>query len=97
MAVPLESAIVRRIMRKLQTVPGCWAIKVHGSGMGKIGVPDIIGSYCGRMFALEVKRPQLGVVSPIQKYQMEKLANAGALVAVVESLEDVIAVMGLPA
>lgn len=93
--VPLESAIVNRIMRRLNIEPGMWAIKTHGSPMSRNGTPDIIGSFMGRAFALEVKRPKVGVVSESQKYQMQKLANAGALVAVVEGMEDALAVLGV--
>ncbi len=95
--VPLESAIVKRIMRRLEIEPGCWAVKIHGTAMGKRGVPDILGSYCGRAFALEVKRPDVGVVSESQKYQLQKLANAGAKAAVVESVEDALEVLGIRA
>lgn len=94
-AIPLESAIVKRIVRRLEREPGCWLIKTHGSVMGRRGVPDILGCYMGRMFALEVKRPEVGKVSESQRHEMGKLANAGAFVAVVESLEDAIGVLGL--
>ncbi len=94
-SVPLESAIVQRIMRYLNVRPGVWAVKIHGDGYTRRGVPDIIGSAYGRAFALEVKRPGVGVLSESQKHELQKLANAGALVAVVESLEDALKVLGI--
>lgn len=93
--IPLESAIVQRIIRKLNSSPDLWAIKIHGGPGGARGVPDIIGSHRGRMFALEVKRPEVGRLSESQKYQLQKLADSGALCAVVESVEDVVEVLGL--
>lgn len=93
---PLEAAIVRRICKFLNTVPGLWYIKPDPRSAG-IGTPDIIGCYCGRMFALEVKRPgRHHPVSPMQKRQLQAIANAGGLVAVVESLEDAQAVLEVP-
>lgn len=63
--------------------------------MQRAGVPDIVGCYQGRMFALEVKAPGgKHPVTPIQKYEMQKMANAGARVAVIESVEDALAVLG---
>lgn len=93
--MPLESSIVKRICDRLAREPGCWYMKVHGSALGRRGVPDIIGSMHGKMFGLEVKRPKYGRVAPLQEYELQQIANAGGMAAVVESLEDVCEVLGL--
>lgn len=84
-------------MKRLQREPGVWLVKYHGDEMSRAGVPDILGCLYGRMFGLEVKRPDEGVVAPIQRYEMQKMANAGAKVAVVESVEDALAALGIGA
>lgn len=93
--IPLERAIVDRITRRLKDEPSIWLLKVHGSSFGRRGIPDIIGCLSGQMFALEVKRPSVGRVSPSQMHNMMKMADAGAVVAVVESVEDALEVLGL--
>jgi hypothetical protein len=59
------------------------------------GIPDIIGCLDGRFFGLEAK---VGANQPtvLQTKCMGQLAAAGAIVAVVRSLEDVVAALDLP-
>lgn len=64
--------------------------------MQRAGVPDILGAHYGRMFGLEVKSPgALRGVTRLQQYEMQKMANAGVLVAVVESVQDALTVLGI--
>jgi hypothetical protein len=50
------------------------------------GLPDLIGCYRGRFFALEVKRPeQRGNTSRRQEYVMGLISRAGGLAQVVTS------------
>lgn len=94
--VPMEAAIVRRILKRLEAEsPMIWCMKTHGSGMGRRGIPDIIGVFNGMMFALEVKRPGGGVVAPLQRWELSKIAAARGVAAVVESVEDAEEVLGL--
>ena len=53
----LEKYIVARIMAVLKKVPGLVIRKRHGTVMGMAGDPDLYGSYRGRHFEIEVKRP----------------------------------------
>lgn len=94
--VPRESAVVNRIMKNLAKQPYCWAKKWHGDGFGDSGVPDIIGCYMGRFFALEVKAPGGShPVTPLQRWELQQIGNASGLAAIVESWEDVERVLGL--
>lgn len=87
--IPLERAITDKILRWLRQQDKCWCFKVAGSGSQMRGVPDIVGCYDGRFFALEVKRPKTGRVSDIQKHMIGLIAGAGGIVGVVYSAEDV--------
>lgn len=60
--------------------------------MAPTGTPDIIGCHkkTGRMVLVEVKRPGK-VPTPVQNMVMQDWRDAGALVFVATSIEDVIA------
>ncbi|MBT9168970.1 MAG: hypothetical protein DDT19_02322 [Syntrophomonadaceae bacterium] len=86
-SAPLEKTITAAVLRWLRAQPGCYAIKTHGD-YRQAGQPDIIGSYRGKCFALEVKRPG-GKVTPLQTAILVKWGEAGAVAGVVTSVEDV--------
>lgn len=92
--IPLERAITDKILRWLRRQERCWCFKVLGGGAQARGVPDIIGCWRGRFFALEVKRPRFGRVSPLQAHVIGQLRAAGAIVGVVYGLEDVRRLLG---
>jgi len=95
-APPKEDAIVTAIIRRLKREPCLWYVKNHGTPFGRRGIPDITGCYRGRMFGLEVKRPgRKHDVSKLQELELQRIANAGGLAAVVESVDDAMAVLCL--
>ena len=55
----------------------------------KSGIPDINAVICGEFWAFEVKRPFLGVVSPLQRQMMDNINAAGGHAAVVSYVEEV--------
>lgn len=69
---------------------GKW-IKIHGSAMQERGLPDILGTLRGRTVALEVKVPG-EELTPLQAFQLRQLAAAGAITAVVVSVEGALEV-----
>lgn len=81
-----EASIVQSIMRWLKS-QGAHVIKTYG-GPNRRGLPDLIGVYRGRALALEVKRPG-GKPTPLQEYELGRWAAAGAVAAVVTSVDDV--------
>ena len=83
-----ESAIVQRILKFLNALPGCVARKRWGGGMGVAGDPDITGCLRGRHLEFEVKRPGLQP-TVLQARRLEEWKRAGAVVAVVTSAEEV--------
>ena len=87
-----EKAIVNSIKRYLEKLPECYIIKTHGS-VYVAGQPDILGCYQGRTLALEVKRPG-GKPPKLQQAVLKKWEAAGAVVAVVTSVEEVKELLG---
>jgi len=86
--IPLESTIVKKILTWLNKQPGVKAEKTHGGMYGKSGKPDITGCINGRRFELEVKRPG-GKPTQLQLKELREWKEAGAITAVVYSLDDV--------
>lgn len=85
--VPLESSVVNALIKWINKQPGCKAQKTHGSGLRQ-GTPDILGSWRGRMLAIEVKRPGSNKVTPLQRRELEAWAQAGAIAGVAHSLKE---------
>lgn len=83
----LESTIVRNILGYLNGLPGCKAIKTHGSAYQEAGTPDIIGCLGGRMLALEAKQPGKQPTK-LQVRRLEEWRAAGAIAGVVTSVEE---------
>jgi len=54
----------------------CWYFMPYMRGMGKNGVPDIVGCYKGRFFSIEVKR-EGAKPTPIQTRRMKEITDAG--------------------
>jgi len=90
--VTKESAIVKAILRHLNSLPGCLARKRWGGGMGVAGEPDIDACFRGRSLQLEVKRPG-EKPTLLQLKRLEQWREAGALVGVVTSLAEVKALL----
>jgi Holliday junction resolvase len=66
---------------------GCYVVKVISAS--KSGVPDLIGCYEGRFFAIEVKTPKtINNVSKLQEYNIDKIFGAGGQALVKADLED---------
>ena len=86
--MPLESAITRRIMDYLRTIPNSYILKLHGSVYSRRGVPDILFVWDGHAFFFEVKGPR-GKLSKAQVVQAHRLGEAGATVAVVGGVDEV--------
>lgn len=83
-----ERAIVKAILVYLNSLPGCLARKRWGGGMGVAGDPDIDACIRGRSVQLEVKRPGERPTA-LQAKRLEEWRKAGALAAVVSSVEEV--------
>ena len=93
-----EKSQVNRIMAKLRQIRGIVVRKRHGTAMGVAGDPDLYGSYGGRHFEIEVKRPN-DPRAVLTKLQAERLRewNVGgnAIVGVARTPEEALAILGL--
>ena len=52
-----ESDLIKKILKYLNSLPQCKAIKRHGGAFGRAGEPDITGCISGKHFEIEVKVP----------------------------------------
>ena len=91
--VPYEKTIVGKIIKWLNAQPRTRAIKTHGGLYGVNGQPDITGCIkhyggVGQRLEIEVKRPG-EEPRPDQIREMNAWRNAGAIVFVAHSLDDV--------
>jgi len=84
-----ERAITDKIMRALRQ-RGIYVVKIHGGPMQQAGLPDLYCCVCGWSLWLEVKRPG-EQPTPLQRYETDKLKNAGAYAEVVTSVDGAIA------
>jgi hypothetical protein len=89
---PLETSITRRILTYLKTIPRCKAEKRHGGAFGNGGKPDITGCLDGLRFEFEVKRKG-NVASFLQKKELAEWEDAGAVTAVVYSVQEVMTII----
>jgi hypothetical protein len=91
-----ESALTASILRRLAREPECYAVKRHGSAWGRRGEPDVYGCYRGRAFVLEVKAPgRAGTLTVLQGRALAAWRAAGAISAVVESVEEALQALGI--
>ena len=90
-SVPMEKSIVAGILKYLNGLPGCHAVKTHGSAYSG-GQPDVDACYKGQTIKLEVKRPGKQATA-LQEAVLAQWKAAGAIVGVVTSVEEVRAIM----
>ena len=77
MAKGPESIFQDKVIKHLKSLDCCWHMKVFGGGtFQRAGIPDIIGCYHGRFFALELKAEK-GRPSELQLYNIDKINKAG--------------------
>jgi len=70
---------------------------MRGLGVRSKGMADYLGQLDdGRLFLLECKRPGLRKATPEQQELLDHCAVHGGLAAVVQSVEDVAEVLGVP-
>lgn len=82
-----EKHIENQIKRYLDSI-GAWHIKTHGNMFSRAGTPDILACVNSRFVAIEVKRPG-GIVSALQKANIERIRQAGGVAFVAYSVKDV--------
>lgn len=92
-SIPLERTITDGIMAWLKK-EGYWAVKIHGAAYQTAGLPDIVAiDRRGRFVGLEVKRPQIGKVTKLQRRTLENINMGGGYAVVSRSIEDAMGAM----
>ena len=77
-----------------------YAVKLHGGSYQRAGLPDVLVVVDGHSVFLEVKRPKKdggGNPTKRQLYEIKRLQAAGSTVAVVRSVEEAVAAVGMVA
>lgn len=72
-----EKRFENKIKKELRAL-GVWYVKYFGCDMSTAGVPDLLCCVNGHFVALEIKAEK-GRLSEIQKYQIDKIKNAGGV------------------
>ena len=88
----LEKQVENKIKKWLEQ-NNYWDFKVHGGPFQKTGVPDIIACVKGKFVAIEVKRSDGGIVSELQKAQIQKIKENGGVVGVARSLAEFLQIL----
>jgi len=83
---PLESSIVKAIVRKLNAIPGCRIKKHHGSMYGAMEV-DLYGCCNGRAVFIEAKQPGKKPTDR-QRAELESWKAVGAITGVATSVAE---------
>lgn len=72
-----EAEVVRRMIQRLNKLPGVYCFRTHGGTFQQKGTPDIVGSAHGHFFAIEAKKNAQAKPRPAQQYNLKKLRQAG--------------------
>jgi Holliday junction resolvase len=72
-----EAEVVRRMMARLNALPGVYCLRTHGGSFQQKGTPDIMGSAHGHFFAIEAKKSAREKPTPSQLYTLDKFKEAG--------------------
>lgn len=87
-----EKAVENKIKKWLKD-KGYWFFKVHGSIFQPTGIPDILACVNGKFVAIEVKRTKGGVVSPLQKAQIQKIKENGGIAGVASTMDEFLEIL----
>lgn len=72
-----ESEVVRRMMARLNALPGVYCLRTHGGAFQQKGTPDIMGCAHGHFFAIEAKKSAREKPTESQQYTLKKFRQAG--------------------
>lgn len=77
-----EAEVVRRMIKRLNAIPGVYCLRTHGGTFQQKGTPDILGSALGHFFAIEAKRTAREKPTESQLYTLSKFSQAGGAIFV---------------
>lgn len=83
----LERTVKKSIMAYLNSIPNSFfEVSPPGSRSGKA---DITGCLAGHYIAIECKRPVLGRLRKLQRYEIDRIKKAGGIAFEARSVEEV--------
>ena len=83
-----EALVKKDIKVFLNGIEGLWFFMPVPTGYGVRGIPDFVGCYRGRFFAIEAKST-IGKVSPWQERIQREITLAGGLWLLVRNVEEI--------
>lgn len=87
----LESSLVKRIKKKLQTEIHGLYVKIHGGPFQTAGLPDLIGCVRGRFVGIEVKCPgKEKNLTPRQALILQSIRDAGGIAFVATDPQEAV-------
>jgi hypothetical protein len=84
---PRERALLRAVRRELDALG---AYHVTTTGVGRVGVPDLLVCHRGRFYGIELKTDD-GRLRPMQRHHLDLIRRASGVGLVARSVDDVIA------
>jgi len=81
MAMTPEAKVKKKVKELLDQM-GVYHFSPMQNGMGRAGIPDIIGCLDGRFIAIECKAGK-GTTTALQERELTRIQNAGGLALVV--------------
>lgn len=86
MKKPVLEKTVKAAVRKRLKELGCYQFWAVPMGLGTATL-DVLGCYQGQFFGIETKRPG-GKLTARQRFTMDEMRKAGAVVLVIDSVEQ---------
>lgn len=81
-----EQQIQSKIIKKLES-EGWYVVKLIKTN--KNGIPDLLAIKESKTVFIEVKKPKVGVLSPLQDYRIKELQSHGITAKVCTSESDI--------
>lgn len=82
-----EAALQRGCIEVLKATPGAWFVKIHQTGRGRRGVPDLLIIFRGVCVVAELKT-SAGMLRPEQTMELQKARVAGAVSVVIRQVSE---------
>ncbi len=97
MAMTPEAKVKEKVKQLLKR-NGAWFYMPVQNGMGKVGIPDFIGTYKGLFFAVETKAPNKTPTTEDQRWnkatanqqmRIEEIRDAGGIAIIADDVTQV--------
>lgn len=83
-----EGNLQRKCLTYLKGRKDIWSMNVVGSPAQTSGVPDLLLCIKGQFVGVELKRPNGGILAPLQQAQINRIQRAGGVGVVIDNYED---------